>query len=504
MYISRINTNNSFKNNSNKNYSNYNTKSTFNASYQPVPYKQHNKSKKNWLIGGTIAAVTGIAAIAIYKKKNSLKIETTVKNFTDKEYIKNLTKGVSNSLGKDLSVDNLKSIMGKEEFLKVLPTLGKEDYLATKANKDNFKLTADLHSHTTASDGWGYAKDILNDAAKYGDELFKKTGKKFILAITDHDSVGSKIRAADGNEYMTGVKSAIEEIAQNPDKYKNIRLVLGAELSFLHKIDDKGGIGASEVLMHCIDPYSEKLNELINKVTKGRDKMIDSTILELNNKIPDVNFDRKEMWNHFINYEGNPNSKKEMFAYNLHYRVKNYAKIKTRVTQLAKQEGRADVTEVYNEVMDGFKAPKTDKCLESLDKHLESIDRKVIAPQNTIAIDKVCEETAFPKIIDGQIKSSSEFSLGDIAQVAQKENSVLGFAHPHLMVKQLENPQKMLDDIIKEANGLIKTSERYHQAYSSYTNTEDIDKTTNIIGKFNLINIGGRDNHSKGLFDTLV
>ena len=51
---------------------------------------------------------------------------------------------------------------------------------------------------------------------------------------------------------------------------------------------------------------------------------------------------------------------------------------------------------------------------------------------------------------------------------------------------------------------MIETTEKYHQAYSipiknGVISQNDVDEINAIIDKYNLINLGGRDNHSPQL-----
>ena len=139
---------------------------------------------------------------------------------TNEDYLKKLASGLSKELNKPVSADSLSSIMTKEEILEELPKLSEQNYIATKENIENGMFQADLHSHSLHSDGKASVQTILNDAADYADKLNAKTGKKFIFALTDHDKID-------------GVKEALKIIAENPEKYKNVRFIPAAELSFI-------------------------------------------------------------------------------------------------------------------------------------------------------------------------------------------------------------------------------------------------------------------------------
>jgi predicted metal-dependent phosphoesterase TrpH len=72
-------------------------------------------------------------------------------------------------------------------------------------NKDLLKLNADLHSHSTLSDGWHDPAEVVARAARNGVELF---------ALTDHDSVGgidAAMEAARGHglSFAAGVEISV-------------------------------------------------------------------------------------------------------------------------------------------------------------------------------------------------------------------------------------------------------------------------------------------------------
>ena len=63
-------------------------------------------------------------------------------------------------------------------------------------------------------------------------------------------------------------------------------------------------------------------------------------------------------------------------------------------------------------------------------------------------------------------------------------------------------PEKQFESmkqLIKESGGQIKLSEKFHQAYPIGTeiSTDEIKQYNKILDDLNLLNIGGRDNHTK-------
>ena len=127
-------------------------------------------------------------------------------------------------------------------------------------NVENRTFGANLHIHTTDSDGEMSVEELLNQATKYADLYVKKNNKPFVIAITDHNTISS-------------CKKALEIIAKNPNKFKNLRVVLGTEISTKEDSIYDYKLKKPEkfhILALCIDPFEEKLNNFLNYMNEGR------------------------------------------------------------------------------------------------------------------------------------------------------------------------------------------------------------------------------------------
>lgn len=373
--------------------------------------------------------------------------------------------------------DDLPCVMQKKEFLETLKTKKRENYQKTFQNVDNGIFQLDLHSHSNHSDGYAKVEDILNQACEYGNKIYNKTGNKFIFALTDHDSV-------------EGVEEAFKIIRKDPEKYKNIKFVPGVELSF-NILDKDGKIKSGELLIHCIDPNDEKIQSLTTKTKNNRRIMIDKTIEELG-----VGFSINELKKYFLkdNYE--------TFAYNLHYRVQNYAQIKNRVINIAKEQN-CEASELFEKLMQKYvfdvngkrKIQKPNVTFQGFDKFLK--ENKI--ETKTKAFDKEIENKSqkySPKVVDGNIVGDNENNFEKIIETLKGDkNIVIGFAHPYFFAKNLVNPKETLTYMVKNSKGLIKTTERFHMAYSNSIDKNKIEKYNKILDDLNLVPLGGYDNH---------
>lgn len=356
---------------------------------------------------------------------------------TNEDYLKKLASDLSKELNKPVSADKLSSIMTKEEILEELPKLSEQNYIATKENIENGIFQADLHSHSLHSDGKASVQTILNDAADYADKLNAKTGKKFIFALTDHDKID-------------GVKEALKIIAENPEKYKNVKFIPAAELSFIIPCEEgsdrykkyKNNSQYPELLIYGINPFSENTDKFFNEVYSKRIKKIDDMTTFINKSFSEYPFS-KESFDDF---------KKYSWMYTQNFGLINH------------------MNEMYSQFV-GKMLPKME------------------------------EDFIFPKFKNiAEVHSEYEKNFNDVVNYAEKENAVLGFAHPAYTVQNFreENQLKNMQYLVNNSKGTLKLSEKYHQAYiigRDISSKADLDEYNKVLDKLNLINIGGRDNH---------
>ncbi len=361
-----------------------------------------------------------------------------------------------------------------KDFIQLCKTATPEDYCASAQNLSNGIFTKDLHSHSTHSDGYGIVTNILNQVCDYANELFKKTGKKFTFALTDHDRV-------------SGAKEALEIINANPEKFKNVTFVPGVELSF--SFISNGEIKSGELLTYFIKPESKAMQTLVEDLNKNRNKMIDDCISNLGN-----DFSRHEMENYFINKDG------ETFAYNLHFRLRNYAQIKNRVNNMAKEQN-CDSHTLYEKLMNeyvfypGGRVGKPFVSPEGFDEYLKRNQIKTNTPIIDEKVNDICNEF-FPKIVDGKIVSNTENSFEKIIDTLKDENDVvLGFAHPYFLAEQMTDFKSEFDKLLNMSKNKIKFTESYHQAYNDKLPKNVINSINEFLESRGLIPIGGRDNH---------
>ncbi|MBR6162698.1 PHP domain-containing protein [bacterium] len=168
----------------------------------------------------------------------------------DKEYKEALLKSSGHS---EYTMKNMKSIMGEKELTYLIKKYNKhpEKYQSDLYEEGDMegvkKLTyrAGLHSHTTFSDGSLTPEETLNQASEYADKVkAKHPFEKYpmVIAITDHFNT-------------QGCKEAVDVIQKNPEKYKNVKLVLGMETEGYLKMPSQKEEGRIHLLAWGINPY---------------------------------------------------------------------------------------------------------------------------------------------------------------------------------------------------------------------------------------------------------
>lgn len=446
-----------------KSYSNFKQNHTNTITASGEENKSSQKKRKT-LIYTSIAllACAGVGYKYVFSIKNKQLSDTP------KEYITNLAESLSKWLHKDVKASSLKSIISGEELLIELKNLKKENFVASAENIEKGIFCADLHSHSLHSDGLGKVENILNQVAKYGDDLNKKNGKKFIFALTDHDS-------------CDGVKEALKIISENPEKFKNVKFVTGTELSFIIESNKTSNpFETSEVLVYGFNPFEEKIENYFSSLRNKRKDMVKNYINDLKQMFGYADFSIEEFnkiygKNYMMNYQ---------------WKVHNYGQTKNAISGLAISQNK-DKAKMYEEIM---------SQTERWKKTLYDLHKKDLVPESygeDSRIMDLCKQKYSPKWDREKIDYNCEANFEDIVKIfGENKNTFGAFAHPYYVTERNSNANNLLDDLIKKSNGFVKATESHHQAYRSHLDSNEIEKfNQKLVATNKLQELGGRDNH---------
>ena len=435
-----------------------------------------DKKKLISLVGGAAILGATIACCIYYKTQN--------------RFINELAQDLSKELNQKITPKHLRSVMTKEQLLKELPLLKEENYVASVENIKKGIFIADLHSHTNYSDGTITVSDFLAQAVEYGDKLIKINGKKFIVALSDHDGV-------------EGVKEALKLIVQDPDKYKNIKFVPAVELSYL-QLSSKNSErfkrfgeeeGMSEMLVYGINPFSETTKKFFNELYLKRIMQVKKAIEDACFLMPEAEFSFKEYTQFF-----NPQHK--YCFLNQHWKVWNYLHTKQRIAAVAKEQ-KINSEDLYRVIGRDL------KCRDRLNPYFlnEFFVKRKIETSSEMYADKIVDLMQgkyFPKKgQDGKLDFVFENTFEDLVQYAQAEDAVMGIPHPGFLMQcfEMKDIFEQVNNFVKKSGGRLKLIEKYHQAYPIGRAIEqsELEQYNKIADKIDLIKMGGRDNHSTRL-----
>lgn len=146
-----------------------------------------------------------------------------------------------------LTINDLAPIMGPCEIEQFLRNNDGNPQIYTPTAKNIKKgiYQANLHTHSTDSDGRLPVSARLDEAQQYAQEH----NIIFYIATTDHNTVN-------------GAKTALKTLKENPNKYKNVKLILGMEINSIYNLKDNTKDQVDiHVLTFGINPYNKFLNE---------------------------------------------------------------------------------------------------------------------------------------------------------------------------------------------------------------------------------------------------
>ena len=436
--------------------------------------KNRNEKIMLYLAGGAAIAMAGI----YIAKKGALDKVSVVSpiNESRSKYIETLATGLGEYLRKPVKTESLSSVADKTEFLGTVSRLQPENFVASKENIENGVFKADLHSHSVFSDGKATVEEILDEVANYADKLEEKTGDKFLFALTDHDSA-------------EGVKKALGIISEKPDKFKNVKFVTGAEVSYLIKSDKGNQLEPAELLVYGFNPFSKNVDKFFKNTSSRRADARTKYIEDLSELFPDTKFSKEEFNDVFLgeNHSHNP-------IMNSYWETYHYGQVKKVLSDTAKAKGE-NPEEYFAQTM--AEAPEKLNLYEFKKKGL--VEGWI---SDNPQINKLNEN--YKPYIDpnGNIVKRGENTLEDISEAFKDEpDCVMGFAHPYYLSQRTSD----IEGVVNEAKNTLKDklilTESYHQAYSSEINKSEINNVTNFAERVTSQKVGGRDNHSSKWLD---
>lgn len=194
-------------------------------------------------------------------------------------YLKELAK---NLRMKESELWRLTSVMGAQELANTLPLVNYKNFCFD--DKSPFDFRFNLHTHSKYSDGAMNIDEWLNNAAILANERanIRDDLPPFTVALTDHDCI-------DGN------LEVLKLLIKNPDKYKNLRVVLGCELGAVWMNSNVQRVPLEfELIWFGLNPFDKNITDFLLLHHKKRVAATKGIINKLNLRFPDADFSYEE------------------------------------------------------------------------------------------------------------------------------------------------------------------------------------------------------------------
>lgn len=204
----------------------------------------------------------------------------------DAAYITALAKGLGLKKSEEWK---LFSVMGAEELSNILQVAKPADFQKKKVFYDK-DLRLNLHSHTEASDGEVSIETYLDNAVRYADlnashqSDYNDNLPFFTIALTDHDTVANCL-------------AALKLLVADTWKYRNLRLVIGVELSTVYR-NKKMLVQplTFELLWYGLNPFAQPVINLLSDLQSLRMKALDVIFADLNQRYAGFAFNKDEFF----------------------------------------------------------------------------------------------------------------------------------------------------------------------------------------------------------------
>lgn len=403
---------------------------------------------------------------------SSLFVKKTVKPAVNTEdenlpqFTKELARNVNKAWETNFPARNFSCVVSADEFREILPTLNRENFELTDKNLNSGCYCADLDNQTNFSNGTETIFSMMDKVANFANKYHENTGKDFIFALTDRDS-------------LDGVKQAMRLIGENPGKYRHVKFVPGIKMSFAHRAPSSSSVGYenSEMLIYGINPYSENLNEFLDSVIHRRKGMVADFIKSVHNLYPQFAYNIKE----FTEQNGLI-YKKDFTESNLYWRAKEYSEKKggDKITGnvSAPEQIFEDAESIFDELDKVYIGSDLSGSVSSLSS--ENQDESF-----NLEIQQIFDQYSTRYDYDEHKEvSAAENIYIDLIECLKKEEQkpVMAIAAPYYFSHYFENSQatKTYDNVINFFNVLKEQSEGMLCAFESIVPSYGLDK---ILGE---------------------
>ena len=382
-----------------------------------------------------------------------------------------IEEGMKKLIGCDIPASNFKNIMPPDELRGLLPDLKEENFISSKENQNTGIYSIDLDYQTSFSSGVENVFEILDNLADYADKYHQKTGKDFIFAITDRDSI-------------EGLQHVLRIAGSDPDKFKHVKIVPGIKMSFAHRAPNSLiGYENSDMLIYGINPFSENVVDFVETTIQKRKSMMVNFINEVNNLYPEFAYSIVE----FAQQNG-IKYKKDYCVANLYWRAREYAETKGD-TEI---KGISMVPDEIMSEAESILAELDNLYLGSYETSYSALGTQIIKDENVNKSIKSVFDKYAPHFDEtkGRVVSLTENLYDDMIDCLSRESQkpILALASPYYLSHYYEqkNPDTF-ENVVEFIKDLQENSNDMLIAFESAAPSYDLDSnmTPEKIKNFN-------------------
>lgn len=352
-----------------------------------------------------------------------------------------LSIGVKNQWGDKIPPENFNSVMKADDIRNVLYKLSTQNYVSNSQNQLDGTYCADLDYMSSFSyNGQESVAAILDSAAKYANSYYDRTGRKFMFALTDNDS-------------LEGLKHAMRRIGNNPEKFKYLSFIPGIKMSFAYRVSDNR-CENSRILVYGINPFSPNLNDFVDSTIERRENMVCEFLNNAAELYKEAHFNGKEFYD-----RNNIRFSNDLGQTNLYWRVREYITSKSDADIMGMELTPEEIYKMSEDIFAGLDSVYNDSG------DFDNFCRGIIGNEEdaNILVRKLFDRFSTrynPKT--KEIASDSENVYRDFVHcfIHEPSRPVMALAEPYYLTHYFEKPgTKSFDNVIDFIKRLQKDSE---------------------------------------------
>lgn len=336
------------------------------------------------------------------------------------DFHKLLAQGVKDKFNINIPAQNLKSIMPPEELKQTLTEVTTDNFIAKAKNIRSGKYFIDLDYESNHTRGVKEnIFDIMNEAALYADKYYEKTGKPFIFALADRES-------------MESLEHVIRIIGENPEKYQHMKFVPAIKISYAHEAPQSGiQYENCNLLVYGVNPFSAKLSSFLKRTTRKRQEMVINFIKQVCQLYPEFSYSINEF------AKQNKIKYQKDFIPNLYWRAREYAEKKGETEMKSKEKvPQAVINEAQQIISEMGRILVKDET-----DSVEYADSSITSNTGlNSTIKRIFEQYSTHKDKDGNLVSAAENLFNEIiSQLDSEEHKpVIAYAAPYYLCRDFD------------------------------------------------------------------